>query len=195
LTRVEGQVLRYLTDAYKGLVQVVPEDAKTEEILDLTEWLGELVRQVDSSLLDEWEQLRNPDPAVPVVERPPPPVTANRRAFRVMVRNALFRRVELIARRDWSTLGALDAGAGWDAGRWAEALAPFFEQHSSVLTGAAARGPGLFQIEEGDQRWELRQVLDDPEGDRDWAIVAAVDLGASEEAGEAVISVEAVRPV
>ena len=61
LARSEGLLLRYLTDAYKGLVQNVPEDAKTDELLDLTEWLGELVRQVDSSLLDEWERLRHPD--------------------------------------------------------------------------------------------------------------------------------------
>jgi hypothetical protein len=61
LSRSEGLVLRYLADAYKALRQTVPEDAKTEELIDLEEWLGELVRQVDSSLIDEWEQLRNPD--------------------------------------------------------------------------------------------------------------------------------------
>ena len=65
LSRSEGLVLRYLADAYKALRQTVPDDAKTEELADLIEWLGEIVRQVDSSLLDEWERLRNPsaDPA------------------------------------------------------------------------------------------------------------------------------------
>ena len=53
-------MLRYLADAYKALRQTVPDEARTEELTDLIEWLGELVRQVDSSLLDEWEQLRNP---------------------------------------------------------------------------------------------------------------------------------------
>src|ERR1700759_5586311 len=60
LSRSEGLVLRYLADAYKALRQTVPEDAKTEELIDLEEWLGELVRQVDSSLIDGWGQLRNP---------------------------------------------------------------------------------------------------------------------------------------
>src|SRR6185369_889482 len=55
--------LRYLADAYKALRQTVPEEARTEELADLTEWLGELVRQVDSSLLDEWERLRSGDDA------------------------------------------------------------------------------------------------------------------------------------
>ncbi len=61
LARSEGGlVLRYLADAYRALRQTVPDSARTEELEDLTEWLGELIRQVDSSLLDEWEQLANP---------------------------------------------------------------------------------------------------------------------------------------
>ena len=57
LARSEGLVLRYLADSFKALRQTVPEVMRTEELQDLTEWLGELVRQVDSSLLDEWERL------------------------------------------------------------------------------------------------------------------------------------------
>ena len=63
LKRSEGVVLRYLSDAYKALIQNVPEDDKTEDLLDITEWLGELIRHVDSSLLDEWDRLRDPDQA------------------------------------------------------------------------------------------------------------------------------------
>ena len=63
LTRSEGAVLRYLSDAFKALRSGVPAAARTEEVTDLVEWLGELVRQVDSSLLDEWEQLTTPGPA------------------------------------------------------------------------------------------------------------------------------------
>src|SRR5262249_55436857 len=90
LSRSEGLVLRYLADAYKALRQTVPEDARTEELIDIVEWLGELVRQVDSSLLDEWERLRNPTEEVVTVPDGPPAVTRNLRAFRVLVRNALF---------------------------------------------------------------------------------------------------------
>ncbi|MDW5328237.1 DUF3516 domain-containing protein [Plantactinospora sp. KLBMP9567] len=63
-------------------------------------------RGVDSSLIDEWERLRNPaDPAAVVVDDKPPAVTGNVRAFRVLVRNALFRRVELAALRRFDELG------------------------------------------------------------------------------------------
>jgi superfamily II RNA helicase len=195
LTRCEGMVLRYLADAYKALRQTVPDEAKTEELLDLIEWLGELVRQVDSSLLDEWERLRNPEdaaaPAKPTDEGPPP-VTANQRAFRVLVRNALFRRVELAALERYEELGELDADAGWDADAWADALEPYFAEHDDIGTGPDARGPGLLIIEQQPGAWAVRQIFDDPAGDHDWGISARVDLAASDEAGAAVVEVTSV---
>jgi superfamily II RNA helicase len=191
LSRSEGLVLRYLADAYKALRQTVPEDAKTEELIDLIEWLGELVRQVDSSLIDEWERLRNPtdDPAAAVRDERPTGVTTNTRAFRVLVRNALFRRVELAARGRYDELGALDAEAGWGASDWAEALEPYFAEHDEIGIGPDARGPALLLIDAGRERWTVRQIFDDPAGDHDWGITAEIDLAASDEAGTAVVRV------
>ncbi|MFS8499857.1 MAG: DUF3516 domain-containing protein [Micromonosporaceae bacterium] len=196
LARSEGLVLRYLADAYKALRQTVPDEAKNEELSDLIEWLGELVRQVDSSLLDEWEKLREPGPeALEEVRahRGPPPLTANRRAFRVLVRNAMFRRVELAARRRWEELGELDGEAGFDAQAWQEALEPYFAEYDEIGTGPDARGPHLLLIDEQPDRWLVRQIFDDPAGDHDWGISAEVDLAASDAAGEAVIRVTAVN--
>ncbi|MGI5118369.1 DEAD/DEAH box helicase [Marinactinospora thermotolerans] len=194
LARSEGLVLRYLAGAYKALSQTVPEDAKTEELRDLIEWLGELVRQVDSSLLDEWEQLANPteEGAQAEVEERPKPVTANTRAFRVLVRNELFRRVELAALRRYDELGALGGEDGWDAEAWEEALADYYEEHDEIGTGPDARGPQLLLIEERPGLWEVRQIFDDPAGDHDWGITAEVDLAASDEEGHAVVHVTAV---
>ena len=198
LASSEGLVLRYLADAFKALRRTVPEEARTEELRDLTEWLGELVRQVDSSLLDEWEKLLNPADADMAaagrraVDAGPPPVTANVRAFRVLVRNALFRRVELAALRRWDLLGKLDEESGWDADRWRAAMEQYYDQHHDLGTGPSSRGPLLFQIEERTGIWKVRQVFDDPAGDRDWGISAEVDLAASDEAGFAVVRVTAV---
>jgi superfamily II RNA helicase len=195
LSRSEGLVLRYLADAYKTMRQTVPDEAKTEELIDLVEWLGELVRQVDSSLLDEWERLRGGTDGVaaeaPVDERPPA-VTRNTRAFRVLVRNALFRRVELAALRRWDELGALDAEAGWDADEWEAALEPYFAEHTDIGTGPDARGPALLMIEQGRDRWTVRQIIDDPAGHHDWAITAEVDLAESDELGAAAVRVISV---
>ena len=195
LARSEGVVLRYLSDAFKALTQTVPEDAKTTELHDLTEWLGTLVRQVDSSLLDEWEQLRHPETAVPAdegaLDETPPPVTANRRAFMVLVRNALFRRVELAALRRYGELADLDSE--WSPSQWEQALAPYFAEHDSIGTTQAARASALLEVTEHADRWDVRQILDDPAGFHEWAIGATVDLAASVEAGEAVVKVRGVE--
>jgi len=193
LSRSEGLVLRYLADAYKALRQTVPDEAKVEELVDLIEWLGELVRQVDSSLIDEWERLRDPAKdavdAVDAIERRPNTLTANLRALRVLVRNALFRRVTLAALRRYDELGELDAGSGWDAEAWAEALGGYFAQHDSIGTGPDARGPAMLLVDAGPERWRVRQILDDPAGDHDWGISAEIDLVDSDESGALAIRV------
>jgi superfamily II RNA helicase len=203
LARSEGLVLRYLTDAYDTLRHTVPDEAKTEALQDLIEWLGELVRQVDSSLLDEWEALRNPDEENLTAEDlkkgglpdGPPPVTRNERAFRVLVRNELFRRVDLAARRAYHQLGELDAASGWDADAWQDAMEGYFEEHDSLGTGPDARGPALLMIEREPDVWKVRQIFDDPASDHDWGISAEVDLAASDEAGFAAVRVTGVdRP-
>jgi hypothetical protein len=170
----------------------VPTAARTEQLADIVEWLGELVRQVDSSLLDEWEQLTSPDQPhdvpVPVPARPRP-LTGNERAFTAMVRNALFRRVELFARSRWDELGALDASSGWTAERWADAGEAYFDEHAEVGTGADARGPALLIFDRQPQVWRVRQILEDPAGDHDWGFDVEVDLAASDEEGAAVLRI------
>ena len=192
LARSEGVVLRYLSDAYKALERTVPDDAKTEDLLDLTEWLGELVRQVDSSLLDEWEQLQNPDEEAQPVDDRPRPVTANARAFRVLVRNALFRRVELAAARRYDELGELDVDSGWPADRWREALGAYFDEHHSIGIGPESRGPQYFIVDAQRGAWTVRQIFDDPAAEHEWGINATVDLAASDEVGRAVVRVVGV---
>ena len=190
LTRSEGAVLRYLSDAFKALRSGVPAAARTEEVTDIVEWLGELVRQVDSSLLDEWEQLTSPDQPLdaPVtVPARPRPLTGNERAFTAMVRNALFRRVELFARRRTYDLGELDGGSGWTSERWQDVVDAYFDEHDEVGTGADARGPALLIIDRQPNVWRVRQVFDDPAGDHDWGFDVEVDLEASDEEGAAVL--------
>ncbi len=206
LARSEGMVLRYLSDVYKTLLRTVPQDARNDELEDITEWLGELVRQTDSSLLDEWEKLITPgtDPAEVRAKAesgaPPRPLTGNPRAFRVLVRNAMFRRVELAAFGRWSALGDLDGDDGWDAQAWMDAIAAYREEYAgsdreAIGSGPSARGPSFFMVTEGADTWSVRQVFEDPDGDRDWGISATVDLAASDEAGEPVVTVESVGPL
>ncbi|MDQ0727118.1 RNA helicase [Microbacterium sp. W4I20] len=199
LARSEGVVLRYLSDAYRAASQTIPEEAKTEDLRDLIEWLGELVRQVDSSLLDEWEELRagidngrfdEHGVEAPIVPPAPKRLSSNTRAFRILVRNELFRRVQLAAREDVETLAELDPEFGADG--WNAALDGYFADHDQILTGGDARSSKLLILTEGATEWTARQIFDDPAGDHDWGISATIDLAASDEAGQAVLTVTGV---
>jgi superfamily II RNA helicase len=192
LARSEGLVLRYLSDAYRAIRQTVPVDAQTPDLLDLIAWLGELVRQVDSSLVDEWEQLINPadDPSAPVVPPAPPSILTNRRAFVVLVRNEMFRRVQLAALQKDEELVELDPDVDWPG-----VLDRYFDEHDAIGTGGAARSSAYVDIDESaaaEGIWRVEQTIDDPAGDHDWRIRAEVDLAASEEEGTAIVRVTEV---
>lgn len=212
LGRAEGAVLRYLSDAYRTIERTVPEPAKTDELLSLIDWLGELVRQVDSSLLDEWTAAQSLEedgaaaassvseravagPGASIEDLAPPmrAVTDNERAFTVMVRNAVFRRVLAAAFDRVEELGRLDGAAGFGEDQWDEALERYYDEHDSMGSGAKARAAKLFSVDTSQAAsgiWRFTQVLDDPAEHHDWAILGTVDLAASAELGDAVIKVE-----
>ena len=108
LQRIEGLLLRHLTQVWKVLAQTVPEGAKTPEVAEMEDYLRELIRGVDSSLLEEWERLRNPE-FVPAdgAEKPDRPatfdVTRDSPAFKRLVRTAVFGFLQDIAVRDWES--------------------------------------------------------------------------------------------
>ena len=217
VTRAEGIVLRYLSDAYKALRQTVPDAAKTDELADVIEWLGEVVRQTDSSLLDEWEALTDPDRPLDEPLRPQAaahrPITANERSFRVLIRRAMWRRVELVARGNADELARLDAACpvparaadAMEAQDWEDAFDEYASDYGAgddpqgadlfdlVGTGPDARGPAALRIDTTQARqtgrWLVEQILEDPDGDRDWRLYAEVDLAASDEEGDLVLVV------
>ena len=195
LARTEGIVLRYLASAYKALDHTVPDDLKSEDLQDLIDWLGEMVRQVDSSLLDEWEQLANPEveTAEQAAERADqvgrsPPTRARSGCWCATRCSA---RVELAALDKVEELGELDAESGWDVDAWGDAMDAYWDEYDELGTGPDARGPKLLQIEEDAEHglWKVRQTFADPNGDHDWGISAEVDLAASDEEGRAVVRV------
>lgn len=195
--RSEGNLLRYLSDAYRALSRTVPPDKVDQTLGDITQWLGYIVRTVDSSLVDEWEDSYTDqgkeDNALtatpPTVEES---IVANRRALTLLVRNALFRRVQLMAIEDSKTLGGLDSDFGYNQRDWDQVLDDFYQDHEEILTDADARSLDYFILDESEEkkshRWHVRQVIRDFEGDNDWAIDAQVDLAATQEEGQVVFS-------
>ncbi len=189
LPRAEGLLLRYLSSAYKALVQTLPEGVGGTELDDLTAWLGETIRQTDSSLINEWEQLTNPAEDDQIdVGRPARAFTDNERAFTIAVRNTAFRHVELAAADRPAALAALETG--WTESKWDAALERYFDAHDDIGTTTRARSDDFLDIDKEGRTWRVRQTIDDPAGDRDWAMVFTVDLDASDEAGAVAMAVE-----
>jgi superfamily II RNA helicase len=203
LARSEGVVLRYLTDAWRTLTHSVPPEHRSEELEDILVWLGELLRQVDSSLVDEWAAMSDPDAPVSaeqVAEHAfgvgeTPRLSSNPRALRRMVRNHMFRHVELFALEREEELAELDSYLEF-APDWPAELDAWFDEYDDLGTGQSARSGDLVIITEGEEPRTLtvRQILDDPAGDHGWAFLGTVDLDATDEAGEVRLrSLEVIR--
>lgn len=204
LERHEGTLLRYLTDVFKALVQNVPETARTAELDEMILFFHGAVRGVDASLLEEWERLRNPD--APLEERlraPAPeeererPLTADRAAFTVLVRNAVFRLVRALAARDWELTASLVEASGdeepWTPARLEQTFAPYFATHARIRTDPKARGTRHTTIvEKSPDRWAVTQILVDPDEHDDWALDLGVDLERSDREGRVALLLERV---
>ena len=169
VARCEGILLRYLTEAYRTLDRTIPHDKRNEELDDVVAWLGLVVRSVDSSLVDEWENAGSTLDAAP--PRPADAVVIDRRGLTVLVRNSLFQRVRLAARDRADELGALDESWGMGELRWRRVLDAFFEAHEELLTDADARSMAFLSIDDSDEKtdhvWHVHQVFSDSDGDRD----------------------------
>ena len=190
IMRYEGILLRYLSEAFRGLDRTIPEDKRSEQLKDIIAWLGLIVRSVDSSLVDEWEN------AGAVLDAAPPDaggaeaVVRDRRGLTVLVRNALFSRVRMAAHRDTAGLGEADGDWGFGERAWTQALDEYYEEHEEVLLDADARSKAYLMLDEADEEelhvWHVRQIFHDEAGDNDFVIVADVDLDATQE-GDSVV--------
>ena len=184
----EGVLLRYLTDAFKGLKKTVPDSSWTSELEDLFEWLGALVRQVDSSLLDEWERLQNPEPLSEEIRPQVIDITTQTRAFQVMIRNATFRWIQLLSRDDYAGLAQEAEGDLSDPGRVKEVLSSYWDDFSEVMTDADARSAHWMVETARDQSQVIvEQIVCDPDGFNEWRLRGVVEIEASRQAGEAVV--------
>jgi superfamily II RNA helicase len=183
LQRSEGLLLRYLSETYKTLVQTVPEAYRDDALLDVIAFLRATVRGVDSSLIDEWERLRDParapaPAADPLAALGPPPLWADPRAFAARIRSELHALLVALARKDHAAaVAALAPGTGWTAARLEAELSRYWEAHARIDTTPAARRPhNTFVKELGPRRWQAVQRVVDEAGEVDWMIECELDL-------------------
>ncbi len=172
LSRSEGSLLRYLSEVYKTLIQSIPELARTPELEELIETLGTLVRGVDSSLLDEWERLKNPAFVAALVDEvqiPRDDITQNTRVFTALIRNLLFSVLRALQDRDYESVLDLAEIGGFSGGaaELERAMRPFFEEGSEIRLDAQGRSPTNTAIEKEDEYWIVTQsILVGDEGER-----------------------------
>lgn len=206
--RAEGLLLRYLTEAYKVLVQTVPESYRNDEVEAIIDYFGTMIRNIDSSLLDEWEKLRNPafvsrEDKLAAAEADPVEeidITRDMKAFTVLIRNEVFRFVRAVALKDDE--GALqplepanpDEHPDLDIIPWTpvsldNAISPYFNDHRSLLTDRQARHPQYCMITpvNGGKGWKVRQTLCDPDDYNDWQMLFYVDRARSKEMNRPVL--------
>jgi len=181
LQRTEGLLLRHLNSVYKVLSQTVPEEAKTEEVREMETYLGALIHQVDSSLLDEWEKLRNPDFQAEETQEQRPPgaeeaerdITRDAKAFTSLVRNRILSFLAAFA-KGWHSeaISALSGeatehmpldldGELWTESRLADRLRAFLEEHDGIRLDAEGRNARHTLVDEQTARgvWTVEQVL------------------------------------
>ncbi|HEY4394955.1 MAG TPA: DUF3516 domain-containing protein [Polyangia bacterium] len=196
LERSEGVLLRYLSQVWRTLEQTVPAAARTDEVLDVMAHLRSLLRDVDSSLLEEWEALadptRRPGKRAARTAAPVDPA-AERRATVAAIRAELHKLVAALARRDYAAAARLvAAGDAWTAERLTEAMVPFWAAHPTLLTTPEARRPDRTRIDELEPgKLRAQQVLVDGEGDEDWSLDCLIDLTARRP-GEPLLALQGI---
>jgi hypothetical protein len=200
LHRAEGVLLRHLSSVHKVLAQTVPEGAKTEAVLEMESWLAGILRGTDSSLLDEWERLRNPNwkPTEEKVEEAPD-ITRNKREFTALIRTEIFRFLRPLAMNNFDVaLAALGTGSiGWTVDKIRSAMEEYSLDHERIrLDNEARNGRHTYTVPSDDlQTWLVHQVLVDPEDLNDWQIEFSVDLRQAREDGKPSLVLLGIGPV
>ena len=200
LERSEAVLLRHLSEVYKVLAQTVPPNLKTEELAEAETFFEETLRGVDSSLLDEWERLRNPDYVPPaeqsLEERRAVPLTRNRPAFIRSLRRSVFDVVKALSQQQWETASTL-VGIPWTATTLAETLAPYADGHGLIRMDPEARSAKQFRIDEdpGPRLWRVEQILVDTEEWNDWSLIFQVDLDQCDQDMEIRLTLQSIAPI
>jgi len=212
LQRAEGVLLRHLSSVHKVLVQTVPDAAKNDSVREMEEYLRTMIRQVDSSLIEEWERMRDPNyvPRAEQKEARPPgaeeaerDITRDTKAFTASIRTRIFSFLRGVVNGDYEqALSHLSSLEGPDNGAWtgeelAKRMEAYHTEHEYIRLDPEARNARhTYVIAAEDKRsWTVQQVLVDPDEHNDWKAEFQVDLMASRETGEPALRLREICSV
>jgi superfamily II RNA helicase len=211
LQRAEGLLLRHLSSVYKVLSQTVPDTQKTEAVSEMEMFFAIMIRQVDSSLLDEWERMKDPNWVSRQAKldlRPEPPaavtdITQDRLKFSAMVRAEIFRFIRALAGRQYEAAIAIlstdldPEGKPWQPEALGQIMDRYLLEHERICLDPQARNVQHTYVQAKDDAsgWKVQQMLVDPQGLNDWMVEVAVDLNASRAAEQPVMRLSRIGPV
>jgi len=199
LHRAEGVLLRHLSGVHKVLAQTVPDNFKTEPVQEMEAWLAGVLRGTDSSLLDEWERMRDPNFKPDEQEEKPaeaPDITRNKREFTALIRTEIFRFLRPLSLENYSAAISTASGA-WTADSLAALMEPYYTEHERIRLDNEARNGRHTYVEpsEDNKSWRVCQVLIDPEDLNDWQAEFNVDLAQAREDGKPALVLKHVGKI
>lgn len=178
LERVEGLLLRYLTETYKVLVQTVPDRFKTEEVHTLIEYFGEILETVDSSLIQEWEKIRagtdtvnKPSPDQAVLDA----IEVEKQRIKLRnskIKNEIFKVLRTFRNRDYEEASLL---LSIPASELELKINEYLKDHTEILIDQKARSPHYTNLKEEGEKILTEQVLSDPDNHQDWSLKLEFD--------------------
>jgi len=219
LQRVEGLLLRHLTNVHKVLEQTVPENVKTEQVREAERYFKSMIRQVDSSLLEEWERMRllssqstvqiaktiDSTGTLPQLASETEDITSDFKGFISEIRNIIF-----VFLRNWisgnmqkALLSLYGTNSNIDESIISVRVEELKRYQEEYLKGhirlsfepEARNIKHTYVNNEQTNFIKIQQVLVDVNGYNDWMAEFTVDIEASRKSSRPVIKFEKIAPV
>lgn len=211
LQRMEAILLRHLNYVYKVLSQTVPDGYKNDELHEMEDYLGDMIRRTDSSLLEEWEKMAHPedyqkrldaglteDEAEKAfgADKAAADITYDKKRFLGMVRQRIFQIMGNLAKQDFAAV--LDSladdleegqmlvdgeGKPWTENTLTEIMAAYTAEHHKFRLDVEGRALAHTIVTYEGDVMHIQQMLQDEEEFNDWSIDFEINLADSREAG------------
>lgn len=180
VARLEGVLLRYLNQVHSTLSRNLPESARSDEIEEVIAFFRAMLARVDSSLIEEWENLVRPG----AVTSPTPEAVPDRaprkldgKRFNSRVRAEMHQLMQALSKRDFGAAAGCVANQDWGADRFEHEFLAVFEAQGEVRHDPEARRGHWTRIDaRSELAFDVVQTLIDEEGEGGFQIEAEVTL-------------------
>jgi superfamily II RNA helicase len=222
LQRMEAILLRHINGVYKVLTQTVPDGYKNEELLDMQDYLGDMIRRTDSSLLEEWEKMAHPEDYQKRMEaagateletafgadKVAADITYDKKHFIVMVRQRIFQLMSALQKQAYGDVLDMLAddlaegqmlvdgeGKPWTENGLMEIMAAYTAEHHKFRLDVEGRSLHHTIITYEGDIMHVQQMLQDEEDFNDWSIDFDVNLAECRDAGMPLLKMKRIGEV